>query len=84
MSRDTELADAMRARAVAELRQIHRDTVRRAAGTDQATILAEKLVAWMSDQRHQGENLLHSVVCCDFASRVHFTQAIADIIRGDD
>jgi hypothetical protein len=38
---------------------------------------AEKIVNWMADQKYQGEELLHAIICCDYASKMHFIDAVA-------
>lgn len=43
--------------------------------------IAEHLVSWLADQTYQGEPLLHAVVCCDFVSRRHFIDSVAQCIE---
>ena len=44
---------------------------------EEAARLATLVVDWMSDQKYCGEEILHAVVCCDFASRTKFIMALA-------
>lgn len=42
--------------------------------------LAEKIVDWLSDQKYQGEEILHAIVCCDYASRHNLITSVARLI----
>lgn len=41
---------------------------------------AEEIVDWLSNQKYEGENILHAAVCCDFAGRARFIKEIEDIL----
>ncbi len=42
---------------------------------------AEIIQKWLSDQKYQGQNLLHPSVCCDHAGMMHFIDALERIIK---
>lgn len=45
------------------------------------TELAEKIVTWMMNQKYQGQDILHAIVCCDFVSHSRFINEVAKIIE---
>lgn len=46
--------------------------------------IAEQVVKWISDQKYQGQDILHAAVCCDYVGMVRFTKCISNIIRGKE
>ncbi len=42
---------------------------------------ATAIVEWLSEQKFQGEPLMHAIVCCDYASQRHLIDAIERIIK---
>lgn len=43
--------------------------------------IAEELYNWLSKQKYGDESLLHSSVCCDYAGRRRFIDALAREIK---
>ena len=48
--------------------------------SDDTFELAQKIQRWIGKQVYQKENILHPAVCCDFAGRTNFINAIKKII----
>lgn len=42
--------------------------------------IADAAVDWICEQKYQGEELMHAVICCDFVSNIRFKQSLAKVI----
>lgn len=45
---------------------------------------AEIIQKWLSDQKYQGEDILHASVCCDFVGMTRFIKSLERIIENGE
>lgn len=77
----TEVA-VMAARGKVSIGKFLKDLVKKEKKSTPRKI-ADDIQKWLSDQKYQGEDILHSAVCCDHVGRMRFIKAIEQIIKAN-
>lgn len=73
---DERLAETPAASLAVVREQARREVLEEIAGP-----AAKAILGFLVDQKYQGEEILHAIIACDFASRSHMEDAVAKVIR---
>jgi hypothetical protein len=51
---------------------------------DEARQIAERVLDFLANQKYQGEEILHAVICCDWVSRQRMISSLTRVIQNSN